>query len=97
MDYDWLLRLHRAGGVGVYCPEIVGHMTHAGVSNRRFASTIDEVRQIAIAHGRNRVIANIEARARLLKTSAAQPIKRRFYPLYSFIRRAINPSYRQVS
>jgi hypothetical protein len=52
MDYDWLLRLHRAGGVGVYCPEVVAHMTHAGVSNRQFARTIHEVRQIVIAHGR---------------------------------------------
>jgi len=67
------------------------------VSDRRFASNIDEVRQIAIAHGRNRIIAGFEARARLFKTTAAQPIKRRFYPLYSLVRRTINRSYRQVS
>ena len=83
-----------AGGVGLYCPEIVAHMTHAGVSNRQFARTIHEVRQIVIAHGRSRLLAGIEARARLLKTGAAQPIKRSFYPLYSLVRRRINPSYR---
>jgi GT2 family glycosyltransferase len=94
MDYDWLLRLYRDGGAGVYCKDVVGHMTHAGVSNRQFARTIDEVRRITIAHGRSKWVAGIEARARLFKTSAAQPIKRKLYPLYSLVRRAINPSYR---
>ena len=68
-------------------------MTHAGVSNRQFARTIEEVRQIVIAHGRNPLLAAIEARARLFKTRAAQPIKRKFYPLYSLVRRTINRSY----
>jgi len=96
MDYDWLLRLHRAGGAGVYSSRIVGHMTHAGVSNRQFARTIDEVRRIAVAHGRNRVVAALEARARLFKTTAAQPLKRRLFPLYSLLRRAINRSFYPV-
>ena len=76
-----------------HTPDVVAHMTHAGVSNRQFARTIQEVRQIVVAHGRNPLLAGIEARARLLKTSAAQPIKRKFYPLYSFVRRTINRSY----
>jgi GT2 family glycosyltransferase len=63
MDYDWLLRLHRAGGVGLYCRDVVAHMTHAGVSNRQFARTIEEVRQIVVAHGRGKFLAGIEARA----------------------------------
>jgi GT2 family glycosyltransferase len=94
MDYDWLLRLHRAGGRGVYCPDVVGHMTHEGVSNRQFKRTIEEVRRIAIAHGRHPALATAEARMRYLKTLAAQPLKRRARPLYSRIRRAINPSFR---
>jgi glycosyltransferase involved in cell wall biosynthesis len=96
MDYDWLLRLHCAGGLGVYCPEVVGHMTHAGVSNVEFARTIDEVRQIAVAHGRNPVVASVESRLRHLKTAAAEPVKRRFHPLYRWIRRIINRSYRPM-
>jgi len=60
---------------------------------QQFARTIQEVRQIVVAHGRNPLLAGIEARARLLKISAAQPIKRKFYPLYSFVRRTINRSY----
>jgi glycosyltransferase involved in cell wall biosynthesis len=96
MDYDWLLRLHRAGARGQYCPGIVGHMTHAGVSNREFRDTIEEVRAIAIAHGRNRLLASTEARLRWLKTATAGPIKRHLEPLYRLIRRRINPSYRPL-
>jgi glycosyltransferase involved in cell wall biosynthesis len=97
MDYDWLLRLHRAGGRGVYCPDVVGHMTHEGVSNLQFARTIEEVKWIAIAHGRNPLLAGLEARGRHLKTAAAQPIKRWLQPLYRVCRRMINPSYRPIS
>jgi glycosyltransferase involved in cell wall biosynthesis len=96
MDYDWLLRVHCAGARGVYCPEVVGHMTHDGVSNLQFARTIDEVRRIVVAHGRNPVVAALEAGFRRLKTSVAQPIKRRGEPLYRLARQIINPSYRPV-
>lgn len=97
MDYDWLLRLHLAGGRGGYCPDILGHMTHAGVSNREFQETIDEVRRIAIAHGRNPLIAATEAHARRLKTAASLPIKQHIPPLYHLVRRLINRSYKPVA
>jgi GT2 family glycosyltransferase len=97
MDYDWLLRLHRAGGRGVHCPLLLAHMTHDGTSNTQFARTIEEVKRIAIAHGRNAVIAAMEARARHLKTAAAQPVRRHFGPLYRLVRRMINPSYRPLA
>jgi hypothetical protein len=42
-------------------------------------------------------VAGLEARGRLLKTMAAQPIKRNFYPFYSLVRRTINRSYRPAS
>jgi glycosyltransferase len=96
MDYDWLLRLHCAGARGVYCPEVTGHMTHDGVSNLQFARTIDEVRRIVIAHGRNPLVAGLEAGFRRAKTQIAQPIKRRGEPLYRLVRRTINPSYKPV-
>ena len=96
MDYDWLLRVHCAGARGVYCPDVVGHMTHDGVSNLQFARTIDEVRRIVVTHGRNPVVAALEAGFRRLKTSVAQPIKRRGEPLYRLARQIINPSYRPV-
>ena len=97
MDYDWLLRLHRAGCHGVYRSAIVGHMTHDGVSNLQFGRTIDEIRRIVVAQGRNSILAAIEAGFRLLKTRLAQPVKRRGRPLYQFIRRSINSSYRPVT
>ena len=45
MDYDWLLRAHRAGFRGVYEPRLVGHMTLAGASDRRYREAFAEVRQ----------------------------------------------------
>lgn len=96
MDYDWLLRLHCAGARGVYCPEVVGHMTHDGVSNLLFRRTIEEVRRIVIAQGRSPLLAGLEAQFRDLKTRLAQPVKRRGRPLYQLVRRTINPSYRPV-
>lgn len=93
MDYDWLLRLHRAGARGVYRSGIVAHMTHDGTSNRQFRRTIGEVKAISVAHGRNRLVAGGEARARLVKTLASHVVKRHAYPLYRLVRRAINWSY----
>lgn len=94
MDYDWLLRVHRAGCRGAYSPGIVGHMAHAGVSNRLYKRTLDEVRAIAVAHGRHPLVAASEARLRYLKTSASHVVKRHARPLYHLIRQAINTSYR---
>jgi glycosyltransferase involved in cell wall biosynthesis len=97
MDYDWLLRLHLAGGCGDYRPEIVGHMTHAGVSNREFRETIDEVRRVAIAHGRSPLVAGAEAHLRRMKTAASLPIKQHARPLYHLVRGLINRSYKPVA
>jgi glycosyltransferase involved in cell wall biosynthesis len=51
MDYDWLLRVHRAGFRGVYEPRLVGRMTLEGASDRRYRQALAEVRRIAIRHG----------------------------------------------
>ena len=96
MDYDWFLRLHRAGGRGVYDPSIIAHMNHAGVSNLQFRRTIREVESIAVAHGRPRVLARTETLLRLGKTGLSQSVKRRARPLYDAVRRTINPSYRAI-
>ena len=96
MDYDWLLRLHRTGGRGVHCPAMVGYMTYEGVSNLQFKRTIDEVKAIAIANGRNHYIASVEARTRFLKTSTSLIIKKHAPRIYRLIRRAINRSYQPM-
>jgi glycosyltransferase involved in cell wall biosynthesis len=94
MDYDWLLRLHRAGGKGIYRSAVIAHRTHGGVSHLQFKRTIVEVKRIAIEHGRNRLLAETEAGIRYVKTSASQVVRRHSLPLYHLARRSINPSYR---
>jgi glycosyltransferase involved in cell wall biosynthesis len=51
MDYDLLLRFHRAGCIGVYEPRIEGHMTLEGASDKQSRRGLAEVRDIAIRHG----------------------------------------------
>ena len=51
MDYELLLRFHRAGCRGVYEPGILGHMALEGASDRWSRMALAEVRDIAIRHG----------------------------------------------
>lgn len=96
MDYDWFLRLHRAGGRGVYEPSILGHMTHEGVSNLRFRRTIAEVRDIAVAYGRSPVMASAEAAVRVAKTTVGQYVRQVNPAFYEQVRRTINSAYRPL-
>jgi len=97
MDYEWLLRLHRYGARGTYSSKIVGHMTHDGVSNRQFQRTIREVQSITVRHGRNPLLAKLEADLRYGKTKLSVPIKRFARPAYEIARRSINPAYKTIS
>lgn len=51
MDYELLLRFHRAGCRGVYDPRILGHMALEGASDAQSRRALAEVRDIAIRHG----------------------------------------------
>lgn len=51
MDYEFLLRLHRAGCRGIYDPQILGHMSLEGASDTASRRALAEVRDIAILHG----------------------------------------------
>ena len=93
MDYDWFLRLHLAGGRGVYLPDLVGHMNHDGISNTAYLRTFREVEAIAVAHGRNRHVARLERLTRALKTSIGRQLRGPARPLYRLIRSHINRSY----
>ena len=93
MDYDWFLRLHLAGGRGVYLPELVGHMNHDGISNLDYARTYREVEAIAVRHGYDPRRARLECLLRLAKTGVARRLQTTAQPLYSAIRRRINRSY----
>jgi glycosyltransferase involved in cell wall biosynthesis len=96
MEYDWFLRLHKAGGRGVHDPAILGHMTQEGVSNRQFLRTIDEVRRIAVAHGRSALPAYLEALLRGVKTRSSFLVRERSEGLYRLTRRVINRFYRPL-
>ena len=96
MDYDWFLRLHRAGGRGVYVPTICGNMNYDGVSNRRFVRTMREVAQIAVAHGRPWPLAYGVMSCRIAKISAGLLMKRHAKPLYQVLRRQLNPTYQPL-
>ena len=93
MDYDWFLRLHRAGGWGVYDPTIISHMNHAGVSNRQFRRTLAEVEHIAVAHGRSPTLAHLERLLRVTRTTLSHVVKQRSRPIYDKVRGLLNDSY----
>jgi glycosyltransferase involved in cell wall biosynthesis len=97
MDYDWFMRLHLAGGQGVYDPRIRGHMSHDGISNLQFHRTIREVCAIAVAHGRNPWLAHLEAACRHAKMATGRWTKARARPLYDLVRRGINPAFRPLT
>jgi glycosyltransferase involved in cell wall biosynthesis len=96
MDYDWFMRLHKAGARGAYSPNIVGHMTHEGVSNRQFRGTVEEVRRVVVSNGRNGFLASAEAQWRLRKTRLSLAVKAHARPAYDLIRTIINPAYRST-
>ena len=96
MDYDWFLRLHLAGGRGIYLPGLVGHMNHDGVSNNQYWRTFREVEAIAVAHGRHRGVARLETSLRLLKTGISRQLRGPAQPLYRAIRKTINQSYKPL-
>lgn len=55
MDYELLLRFHRAGLRGVHDSRMLGHMTLEGASDRNARAALCEVRDISIVHGHPRV------------------------------------------
>lgn len=51
MDYELLLRFHKAGLFGVYDPLLVGNMSLDGASDMSSRKALAEVRSAAVAHG----------------------------------------------
>jgi glycosyltransferase involved in cell wall biosynthesis len=96
MDYDWFLRLHRAGELGVYDPAIRGHMNHDGFSNTQFHRTLREVREISVKHGRALLLAWVDELYHHTKTSIGRLVKARARPAYNLVRQCLNPSFRPL-
>jgi GT2 family glycosyltransferase len=98
MDYDWALRAHLAGCHGCYAPDLLGHMTLDGVSDRRFIEGLAEVRQIAQHHGQSAAAAWPLFGMRIAK-GLGQRLLKRHAPtsLYDRLRGWINPHYARAS
>lgn len=98
MDYDWVLRAHLLGYRGVYGPDVLGHMTLAGTSDRRFVEGLAEVRKIAISHGQPAVLAWPLFAGRVVK-GLGQRLVQRHMPaaFYERLRGWINPDYQTLS
>ncbi|MBK5276434.1 MAG: glycosyltransferase [Desulfuromonadales bacterium] len=56
MDYDWLLRIHNAGGFGIYCPDVRTYMRDGGASSN-WRKTLEEQRRIAVNRGGHAILA----------------------------------------
>jgi glycosyltransferase involved in cell wall biosynthesis len=94
MDYDWLLRAHRAGFRGVYEPQLVGHMTLAGASDRRYRAAFAEVRRIAIRHGQPPLAAWAWYGYRLLKGGSRRLLEQLLPAgLHQRLRRRVNRQF----
>lgn len=93
MDYELILRFHRAGCEGVYDPRIVGHMTLDGASDRNAGSALREVRRASIQHGYSPLRAWLRYGLRLLKWRGRLLLSRLPKPLFDALRRAFNRNY----
>ncbi|MHB1050019.1 MAG: glycosyltransferase family 2 protein [Bacteroidota bacterium] len=67
MDYDWILRIHKAGLKGIYSSDIVVHTQAGGISDAQRLRAFRECRDISIHHGKNRIFAYCYYGMRILK------------------------------
>lgn len=93
MDYEFLLRLHRAGCKGVYDPRIVGHMALDGASDRNTGAALREVRDVSINYGYPRTLAWLRYGFRLLKWRGRLLLAILPPSLFTRLRRIFNRNY----
>lgn len=94
MDYDWLLRTHRAGFRGAYEPGLTGNMRLGGACDANHLAARAEGREIAIRHGLPVVQAWLLFLFRILKGSSRRALERLTpTPVHARLRRRINRSY----
>lgn len=91
MDYELLLRFHRAGARGIHDPRMIGHMTIAGASDKSSLKALREVRIASIAHGKSAATAFALYYFRIAKDRARRLVER-FLPhtLSVALRGAVN-------
>jgi glycosyltransferase involved in cell wall biosynthesis len=94
MDYDWLLRAHRAGFRGIYEPKIAGHMSLGGACDENYRRARAEGRDIAIRHGLPVVLAWLLYLFRIVKGGSRRALERLApAPIASRLRSLLNRSY----
>jgi glycosyltransferase involved in cell wall biosynthesis len=94
MDYEWAMRVVARGGRGKYFQQLVSHVGLEGISDRSFARSLSEVREISIAYGCPVAIAWTRFIARLLKGHARRRLERLLpEPAYVLLRSAINRGF----
>ncbi len=76
MDYEFMLRIHRAGCRGIYDPRMEGHMALEGASDSNAVSALRESRDIAIRHGYPPLRAKTEFCYRLLKGKVRRSLEK---------------------
>jgi glycosyltransferase involved in cell wall biosynthesis len=97
MDYEWILRVTRAGGQGLYDPRITAHIGAGGVSDQRYRQAQHEVRDISIRYGRPRAEADLECWFQIAKMSTGRAVKRRLPLLHDLLRARLNGHFRPVA
>jgi glycosyltransferase involved in cell wall biosynthesis len=94
MDYEWFLRLHRAGGKGLYISDITVHMRVGGASDTFNTNALNEVRKISIQYGEAMYIADVLYLCRVMKRSAKHILEKWApWSLYHLLRKLVNPRY----
>jgi glycosyltransferase involved in cell wall biosynthesis len=93
MDYELLLRFHRAGCAGTYEPRMVGHMTLDGASVRNAGAALREVRDASIRHGFSVTAAWLRYAWRIFKWKSHVTLAGMPRPLYVWLRRRFNRNY----
>lgn len=96
MDYDWLLRAHRSGAVGVHDPRLVSHIGLGGTHLQNYGRTMREVRDTAIAFGRARSSGQFEYGYHRIKHILARPLQHFAAPLYRSMRSWLNPAFEPI-
>ena len=94
MDYEWLLRLHKQGGKGMYVKNLTGHMRVLGASDISYLKALGEVRKITIRYGQSVIKADMLYLFRIAKGTIRRSLEK-WLPnwFYNRIRGLVNRHY----
>lgn len=98
MDYEFLLRLHRAGCKGIYDPRMVGHMSLEGASDASSERALAEVREISVRHGASPLSAWVRYGMRLIRGRVRRIVEQAVpAPLVMRLRRISNRNITELA